>query len=108
MEYNEFKEVIKHIKKTVPCGQCDKKFTDEGIKIVSQMGEDILFHFSCGNCGNQLLIHVTLTEQTQNPNRLKINTHDAALISQDDVLDIHNFLNKFNGDFRKLFSIYKK
>jgi hypothetical protein len=25
-------------------------------------------------------------------------------ITQNDVLDIHNFLNRFNGDFKKLFS----
>lgn len=108
MDYNELKEVIKYIKKTVPCSDCNRKFTDEGVKLVSQMGNDLLFHFTCANCGNQLLIHVTLSDQPQNPNRLKIDTHSASNISHDEVLDIHNFLNKFNGDFRSLFTINKK
>lgn len=108
MDYNELKEIIKYVKKTVPCGYCNKKFTDEGIKLVSQMGNDLLFHFSCDHCGNQLMIHVTLSEHEQNPNRLKINTHNHPMISHDEVLDIHNFLNKFNGDFRSLFYINKK
>jgi len=108
MDYNELKEIIKYVKKTVPCGECERKFTDEGIKLVSQMGNDLLFHFTCANCGNQLMIHVTLSEHEQNPNRLKINTHNTNMISHDEVLDIHNFLNKFNGDFRSLFYINKK
>lgn len=108
MTYNEFKEIINHVKKTVPCTQCDKKFTDEGIKILSQLNDEILFHFTCDTCSNQLLINVTITDQDQNHSRLKINTSSAPEISHNDVLDIHNFLNRFNGDFRKLFSITKK
>ena len=108
MNYNELKEIIKYVKKTVTCGECNKKFTDDTINLVSQMGGDLLFHFNCGHCGNQMMIHVTLSEQEQNPNRLKINAHNTSMISHDEVLDIHNFLNKFNGDFRSLFTFNKK
>lgn len=108
MDLNEFKEIIKHIKKTVPCSECQKKFTDNEVKLVSQMGSEVLFNFDCNRCKNQLLIHVTLASQKQNKNRLKINSHKGAQISHDEVLDIHNFLEKFNGDFRSLFYINKK
>ena len=108
MHYNELKEVIKHIIKTVPCTQCSRRFNNEGFKVISLMNNDILFHINCGHCKNELLIHVTLTDLDQRHHGLKINTHSAKTISHNDVLDIHNFLNQFKGDFRKLFSTQKK
>jgi len=105
MGYNELKEIIKHIKKVVPCSSCSKKFTDDKIDVLSVFGNDCLFQLSCPACSNQLVIHVTLTDQTQNDTKhLNIRTHNGPYISQNDVLDTHNFLNHFNGDFAKLFS----
>lgn len=105
MNYEELKEVVKHLKKVFPCNNCDKKFDGESIKVLTAYQNEALFHFSCFNCLNQLIVHVTMVdhdEDTQAKN-LNIQAHDAPRISENDVLDIHNFLNKFDGNFKDLF-----
>lgn len=107
MNLSELKEIIKHLKKTLPCSKCDKKFLNDDIKVLSTHNEEALLYFGCHTCKNQLLVHVSIVEQTADKNLLNIQTHDAAKVNQDDILDIHNFLNHFNGDFKSYFELKK-
>lgn len=105
MNFNELKELVKHLKKVVPCSTCEKKFTNEDINVVSTFKDEAVFHFTCPKCTNQLLVHVSVTDQGSENSTLNIQAKSADSISQNEVLDIHNFLNGFKGDFKKLFSI---
>jgi hypothetical protein len=104
MNFAELKEIIRHLKKVVPCTTCQKKFLDEDMRVLFTIGNDALFHLSCHNCKNQLIVRITITEQTTEKSQINIHTQQASEISHNDILDIHNFLNSFNGDFEKLFS----
>lgn len=104
MTYNELKSIIKHLKKEVPCNSCDKKFDDNSIKVLSSYNSDAIFHFDCPHCKNQLIIHVSVLEQNEKESKINISAHKPENISKNDILDIHNFLSQFNGDFKKLFS----
>jgi len=104
MNYIDFKQIMKHLKKNLPCSTCGKKFTDEGISLISSLNNALLFHFTCAGCKNELIAEVSIIEQTQSVNRLNINTKKADAVKPNDVLDIHNFLNNFDGDFIRLFS----
>ena len=104
MNFIELKGIIRHLKKVVPCSTCQKKFMDEGIKVLSTHNMEGLFHFTCYNCSNQLIVHVSIVEQTDKVNRVNIQATNAPHVSPNEVLDIHNFLSRFNGDFKDLFS----
>lgn len=104
MNFDELKEIIKHLKKVVPCNTCNRRFENDGIKVLSTYGTEGLFHFSCFNCLNQLLVHVSIVDQDDKTNGLNIQATNAPNISSNDVLDIHNFLSGFNGDFKNLFT----
>ncbi len=105
MNYPELKEIIKQLKKSVNCNVCQKKFMDEDIQVISTYQNEGLFHFNCHNCKNQVMVHVSIVgtneERTAN---LNIKTRNAEKVDPNEVLDMHNFLNKFNGDFKELFS----
>ena len=88
----------------MPCNTCHKKFNDYGLKVISTFNNEALFHFRCFNCNNQLIVHVSIVEQDQRTNRLNIQAQSASQVTQNDILDIHNFLNQFNGDFKEFFS----
>ena len=107
MNYIDFKQIMKHLKKNLPCGTCGKKYTDEGINLISSLNNALLFHFTCAHCKNEVVAEVSIIEQTQAANRLNISTKKAGIVNPDDVLDIHNFLNNFDGDFKRLFSSQK-
>lgn len=104
MHLNQLKEIVKHLRKVVPCNQCERKFEPEGIQVLSTYGDEGLFYFSCYTCLNQLVIHVTVVDDDDNEKSLNIQAANAPEVSKNDVLDIHNFLTSFNGDFKNLFS----
>ena len=103
MHYGELKSIIRHLKKVVPCSNCQKKFEDEAIRVLTTFNQEALFHFTCFNCKNQIIVHVSVTEQNEAESKLSIQTQNAPKISYNDFLDIHNFLNQFDGDFKDLF-----
>lgn len=103
MNIPELKEVINHLKKNVPCSRCGNTFINEEIKIVSALGNDVLLQILCRECGNQLFAHVSLVDNPANK-KSDIKMHGTISVSQNDVLDIHNFLKRFDGDFKELFT----
>ncbi len=105
MNYPELKEIIKQLKKTVPCNVCHKKFLDEDLQVVSTYQNEGLFHFHCHNCKNQLMVHVSIVGNSEERSaNFNIRTSNPDKVNPNEVLDMHNFLSKFNGDFKELFS----
>ncbi len=104
MNLAELKEIIKYLKKTVPCGNCGKKLSDNDMSVVYTYGSEALLHVNCIRCHNQQVVHITILEQTSEKSSINITTAQAGSISHNDVLEIHSFLNQFNGDFKQLFT----
>lgn len=104
MNYRELKEISRQLKKTVPCNICHKKFLDEDLQVVSTYQNEGLFHFDCHNCKNQLMVHVSIIAKNNERNaNFFIKTRTPEKVNPNEVLDMHNFLSKFNGDFKELF-----
>lgn len=104
MQYSELKEIINHLKKKFPCSTCKKKFLNQDLQVLSTFQNEGILHFNCHNCKNQMLIHVAIVSQNQEKSTFSIETKNAVQVSPNEILDIHNFLNNFNGDFKELFS----
>ena len=104
MSYGELREIIHHLKHVIPCNICKGRFSNEEIQVLSTFHNEGLLHFWCHNCKNQLIVHVMIIHHLKK-NNLNISVHNHGPISPNDVIDIHNFLKYFDGDFKKLFSI---
>jgi len=121
MNFNELHQIVKHLKKSLECASCSKKYLYDDIEIMSTYEDQGLFNATCFHCQNQILIHVTIGDKidakgkstNHSIKKLKglterdhqsIRQHQKTIISSNDVIDIHCFLDKFNGDFKKLFS----
>jgi len=103
MNFKDLKIIIKQIKREITCPQCKKKYLDEEIEIIgSPDGEQCYFSAFCPKCESDSIIHVTLE-----PHPSKLPHLGAAprlgQISQNEVLDMHNFLREFDGNFETLF-----
>lgn len=105
MNYIDLKEVIKHLKKVLPCSTCEKKFTSRDFYLLSTFQNEGLFHLHCHNCHNELLVHVAISYEKKKNSVFNIQTRPHGRISANEVLDMHNFLNKFNGDFKAIFPV---
>ncbi len=114
MNFSELQQIVKHLKKEIACHTCKKKFANENMQVISTYQNEALLQMNCFHCSNQLLVHVAIVNQQQEKGSLKdtnikTSTEQApeyayhGEISKNEILDMHNFLNQFNGDFKELF-----
>jgi len=100
---------LKRLFSKVSCGICGQKYDVSNIKILDQ--EDGLWVLSvyCSSCGTQGLIaavvhegNITdvITDLTEAEYERFIGSEAVGV---DDVLEMHNFLKGFDGDFASLF-----
>ncbi len=122
MNFNELQQIVKYIRKSMPCPNCKKTYYSQDIEVLSTFDDQGLYHLNCHNCQNQLLVHVTVSEQEtkleeKGSPKQQIEAKPAMLerkhhsiistkkdVSLNDVIDVHQFLNSFDGDFKTLFS----
>jgi len=101
---------LKRLFSKVNCGVCGQKYDVSNIKILDQ--EDGLWVLSvyCSSCGTQGLIAAVVQEGniteviTDLTEAERERFDDSEVVGVDDVLEMHNFLKEFDGDFASLFS----
>lgn len=98
MNFDDLKQVIKHLKNSVSCTNCSKKFLYKNISVLLTMLTEGLFSMKCGKCGYMTIVEVGLT-----PHR----SH-RTIVTNKDVNEMHEFLDNFNGDFKQLFKSLNK
>jgi len=102
--------VIKKLMASVKCGVCGQRYEVDNISILNHH-EDLWFlSASCVACDTQCLMVAIIKKDKV----LKVITDltEAELdkfrhmdkLTADEMLDMHNFLKDFNGDFSQLFS----
>lgn len=104
MNFHELKHLIAKIQKTLPCRDCGTTFKDSQIRIIGTVLNEGYFMALCGQCKNKTLINVQLQNNARKQRLLKNGVAgEIKQVTADDVLDIHNFLKDFKGDFAQLF-----
>jgi len=101
---------LKRLFSKVDCGICGRKYDVSNIKIIDQENGLWVLSVYCSFCGTQGLIAAVIhdgcieeidTDFTDGECDLLV---DGEAVGIDEVLDIHNFLRDFEGDFAALFS----
>ncbi len=107
MRFSEIKNALKHLIKTTTCLHCQHLYVLEDINVIATTKVEGLFEMQCNNCHASSIMTVVLTPETEKMETKKKNIYEAEFrpgqISPNDILDLKLFLNKFDGDFKKLF-----
>lgn len=112
MNFIEIKNAVDHLKKSSKCTHCDAKYKDEHIHVLASTQHEGLFEMKCEKCAMSTLVTVVLSREPQARNKRPVSKKkhpemtikDPNGISENDILDIKNFLTKFDGNFKRLFS----
>ena len=90
------------------CGDCAAGFDESNVSILGRH-EDLWFlSLTCFRCRTRSLVAALIQQQSGvvvsdlTPDELS-RFRKTPRVAADDVLDIHQFLDSFNGDFRGLF-----
>ncbi len=94
MKFSDIRSAVKHLLKETKCLQCKKKYGLEDVSIIATTQNEGMFELTCGECQTSTIITMSKFNKGERMHKS---------ISEDEVLDIKNFLNRFDGNFKKLF-----
>lgn len=112
MTLPELYEVLKYVRKSIPCPNCQKRYNIQNISVLASTKFECLLELHCKYCKKSSLTDLVATpKDSQNSVESLEMKESVPLVNQifrgginkDDVLDIKNFLKNFDGDFKKLF-----
>ncbi len=102
--------LIKRLMASIKCGVCGQCYEVDNINILGQQ-EDLWFlSASCPACHTRCLVAAVIKEGrvpeviTDLAEAELDKFRKVGVLTADEVLDMHNFLKDFDGDFSRLFS----
>lgn len=101
--------LLKKFISTMSCSVCRHGFEHDRVRVTARQEHVWIVSVRCGRCRNQQVFWVALKgdEEEAIPRDLTDAEEEkfASMppVGSDDVLDVHEFLQSFNGDFRALF-----
>lgn len=101
--------LLKEMVSRFRCHVCRRAFEREQVRVAARQDQIWFVSVRCGYCRKQQLFCLALSDSAlEEAGDLSAAEEErfAAMspVSSDDVLDIHEFLVEFNGNFRTLFS----
>ena len=101
--------VIKRLIASIKCGACGQHYEEDNIEIIEHSEELWFLRVFCSSCHVKCLVAAIIREDDKAEvitdlteaelDRFK----DLDGVRVDDVLDMHNYLKGFDGDFPRLF-----
>ena len=105
MEENLIKKLIASIK----CGSCGQPYEESRIDIIEHSDELWFLRVVCASCHTHCVVAAIIREDKR-PRVITDLTEtememfkDMECIGEDDLLDMHDFLKDFDGDFPRIF-----
>jgi len=106
MNFPEINNTIKHLIKTAKCPECKGKYKTSDVNVIATTQMEGLFEIRCSKCMISSIVTV-LIGASSDVEILNSANREHRSISENDILDMKNFLNKFDGNFKKIFSNQK-
>jgi len=125
MNSYQLEELIKNIQAMIKCPSCGSAYKKENINFLGQLGEAVLVQLSCYVCKMPVMATiVTSGAAREMPNAQELERYSKQLpklfseirdkdsrkddkvdekISSDEIIDMHEFLEGFDGNFDKEF-----
>ena len=101
--------LLKQLISSLRCSVCRRGFQREHVRVAARHEDLWVVSVRCGLCRNQPVFWVALKDQEEDVTVLRDLTDDeeeqfAGLppVTGDEVLDMHEFLRSFDGNFRGL------
>ncbi|PIP30916.1 hypothetical protein COZ22_04530 [bacterium (Candidatus Howlettbacteria) CG_4_10_14_3_um_filter_37_10] len=104
MNEKDFLKIFSQLKSSLKCPLCAKSYNEEDIKFMGNFLKAHLLELHCKTCDLNVMATVILNptkhkyELTKTDFQRLDNMHE---ITADEMIYLHEFLKKFDGDFKK-------
>ncbi|MCK4963534.1 MAG: hypothetical protein KAS54_00515 [Dehalococcoidia bacterium] len=102
--------LIKRLMTIISCSVCGERYEGENVRVLGRYTDLWFLSVYCTNCHSQSLVAAVLKDG-KHPELVTDLTEEEytkfremAVVGADDVLDLHDFLKDFDGDFSRVFS----
>lgn len=101
--------LIKRLIATIKCDNCGQNYKEDHVDVVEHIEELWFLKVSCSFCGVKSLVTVVIRRDERQEVVTDLTEaelerfEDLEGVGEDDLLDMHNFLKVFDGDFPRLF-----
>jgi len=100
--------LVRRLMTSMKCESCGQKYEFGNIDVIGHREDMWFLRVLCSTCHTQCLVAAVVREgkAPEEINDLidaEVSERRNKTIEVDDVLDMHNFLMDFNGDFANLF-----
>lgn len=95
------------------CNNCGQKMVKARVAVLAKSHRRVLAHVSCPHCGAEHLLTAAAEEQTAKNFKTDLTPNETerflntSPLSSNDLIDLHQSLKSFNGDFAKLLAAVK-
>ena len=110
-------KLVKRLMTTVKCNVCGSHYESDKVDVLGHQEELWFLSITCGHCRSQGLVAALIrdTKSDEPPEVVELSTDIGETeqleerqagkppVTGDDLLDMHEFLNEFDGDFQALF-----
>jgi len=101
--------LIKKLIASIKCGSCGQLYEESHIEIIERSDELWFLRVVCASCHVHCMVAAIIREDRK-PRVITDLTEaemerfkDIESIGEDDLLDMHDFLKDFDGDFPRIF-----
>jgi hypothetical protein len=99
--------LIRRLIATIKCGKCGLNYHVDDVKIIQQNDDMWFLKVYCPSCDTKSMVAALIKKEPEAVSDLT-DTEVAEfepldVVAADDVLDMHRFLDEFDGDFTRLF-----
>ena len=104
MKLNHLTAIVKNVQATLKCPKCGARFIGEMVDVVDITADRGLFSAHCRQCNSATLVSMNIREFRQKVAKREKQISKIAFtkISPADVVEMKNFLDDFDGNFKKV------
>jgi len=103
--------VVKRLMASIKCGVCGQGYEVDSVSVLGHSQDLWFLQAFCSACHTRCLVAAVVKESAE-PELITSDLTEAELdkfksvgkLAADEMLDVHNFLEGFDGDFSRLFS----
>lgn len=105
MNQDQIDKLIQSIQAFSKCPTCSSQYEAAQIRLLEETANTCLLEMTCRKCGARALGTVLVHEPRMKNVPLALKTRkSAASLNSNQVIEFHQFLKNFDGDFCKLFN----
>ena len=102
-------KLIKKLMSSMKCEECGQNYESYNVDVLGHREDMWFLRVHCPMCHTQCLVAAVVKEEKvleemNERGDAEMGEHHHETIVVDDMLDMHNFLTDFDGDFSRLFS----